>query len=143
MSHALPGHARNRTEHGDARPVNRGSRVTLPASADVVIVGIGTAGAVVASRLARASISVVALEAGPDPGPSRSSFWPVDLIDSEQVGTSYDWGYNGPAADGRVLAFPRARVIGGCSSHNGCTQSIGWRGDWDAWGHDSRGWTGT
>jgi choline dehydrogenase len=31
-------------------------------------------------------------------------------------------------------------VIGGCSSHNGCTQSIGWRGDWDAWGASSPGW---
>src|SRR5262249_32954138 len=38
------------------------------------------------------------------------------------------------------LAFPRARTIDGCSSHNGCTQSVGWRGDWDAWGAVSRGW---
>jgi choline dehydrogenase len=86
-------------------------------------------------------MSVVVLEAGPDPGPSRSPAWPVDLIDSDHVGTSHDWGYSGPAADGRVLAFPRARVIGGCSSHNGCTQSIGWRGDWDAWGDTCHGWT--
>jgi choline dehydrogenase len=114
--------------------------VIVPASADAVIVGVGTAGAILAARLARASMSVVALEAGPDPGPSQSAFWPVDLVDSEQVGTSHDWGYSGPAADERVLAFPRARVIGGCSSHNGCTQSIGWRGDWDAWGLINPGW---
>ena len=104
-----------------------------PASADVIVVGAGTAGAVLASSAARAGASVAVLEAGPDPGPWPSSAWPADLIDADRVGTSHDWGYSGPAADGRVLAFPRARVIGGCSSHNGCTQSVGWRGDWDAW----------
>ena len=110
------------------------------ASADVVVVGAGTAGAVLASYAARAGASVVALEAGPDPGPWQSPAWPADLTDADRVGTSHDWGYSGPAADGRVLPFPRARVMGGCSSHNGCTQSIGWRGDWDAWGASSRGW---
>jgi choline dehydrogenase len=117
--------------------------VTAPApaaSADVVVIGAGTAGAVLASYAARAGASVVALEAGPDPGPWQSPAWPADLTDADRVGTSHDWGYSGPAADGRVLPFPRARVMGGCSSHNGCTQSIGWRGDWDAWGASSRGW---
>ena len=115
--------------------------MSAPASADVVVVGAGTAGAVLASYAARAGASVAVLEAGPDPGPWQSPAWPADLIDADTVGTSHDWGYSGPAADGRVLAFPRARVIGGCSSHNGCTQSVGWRGDWDAWGASSPGWT--
>jgi len=114
--------------------------VTQPASADVIIVGAGTAGAVLASYAARAGATVAVLEAGPDPGPWQALAWPADLIDADTVGTSHDWGYSGPAADGRVLAFPRARVIGGCSSHNGCTQSVGWRGDWDAWGASSPGW---
>ena len=114
--------------------------MSAPASADVVVVGAGTAGAVLASYAARAGASVAVLEAGPDPGPWQSPAWPADLIDADTVGTSHDWGYSGPAADGRVLAFPRARVIGGCSSHNGCTQSVGWRGDWDAWGASSPGW---
>jgi choline dehydrogenase len=117
--------------------------VTAPApaaSADVIVVGAGTAGAVLASYAARTGASVVVLEAGPDPGPWQSPAWPADLIDADRVGTSHDWGYSGPAADGRVLPFPRARVMGGCSSHNGCTQSIGWRGDWDAWGASSPGW---
>lgn len=114
--------------------------MTAPASADIAVVGAGTAGAVLASYAARAGASVAVLEAGPDPGPWQSPAWPADLIDADRVGTSHDWGYSGPAADGRVLAFPRARVIGGCSSHNGCTQSAGWRGDWDAWGASSPGW---
>ena len=44
--------------------------MSVPASADIIIIGIGTAGAVLAARLASAPVSVVALEAGPDPGPS-------------------------------------------------------------------------
>lgn len=24
-------------------------------------------------------------------------------------------------------------MIGGCSAHNGCAQSVGWRGDYDRW----------
>ena len=114
--------------------------MSAPASADVIVVGAGTAGAVLASYAARAGATVAVLEAGPDPGPWQSPAWPADLIDADRVGTSHDWGYSGPAADGRVLALPRARVIGGCSSHNGCTQSIGWRGDWDAWGASNPGW---
>ena len=110
-------------------------------SADVVVIGAGTAGAVMASYAARTGASVVLLEAGPDPGPWQPLAWPADLIDADRVATSHDWGYSGPAADGRVLPFPRARVMGGCSSHNGCTQSIGWRGDWDAWGTSSRDWS--
>ena len=95
----------------------------------------------IAARLAPAGARVVALEAGPDPGPHGSARWPEDLLDGDRVGSSHDWGYDGPAADGRTLPFPRARVVGGCSAHNGCTQSIGWRGDWDDWGAASAGWS--
>ena len=80
--------------------------MSAPASADIVVIGIGTADAVLASRLVSASISVVALEAGVDPGPSGTPAWPADLIDADHVGTSHDWGYSGPAAGRRVLAFP-------------------------------------
>ena len=32
-------------------------------------------------------------------------------------------------------------MLGGCSTHNGCTQNWGWRGDYDAWGRHSLGWS--
>jgi choline dehydrogenase len=99
---------------------------------DVVVVGGGTAGPVVAQHLSRTGRRVLLLEAGPDPGPVRGGRWPRDLLDPARVAVSHDWGYHGPAADGRVLAFPRARVLGGCSAHNGCTQSVGWGPDYDA-----------
>ena len=95
----------------------------------VLIVGGGTAGCVVASRLAEAGLGVTLLEAGPDYGPRLDGRWPADLLDATTLATSHDWGYGGPGADGRQLAFDRARVIGGCSAHNGSTMSVGWRGD--------------
>lgn len=105
--------------------VHEGGRVDT----DVVVVGGGTAGNVVAARLAATGREVVLLEAGPDPGALVAGRWPADLLDASTLATSHDWGYSGPAADGRTLSFERARVIGGCSSHNGSTMSIGWRGD--------------
>ncbi|HET9408789.1 MAG TPA: FAD-dependent oxidoreductase [Candidatus Sulfotelmatobacter sp.] len=109
---------------------------------DILVVGGGTAGSVIAARLVeRTDARVTLLEAGPDPGPFQSGRWPRDLLDSNRIGTSHDWGYAGPAADGRTLAMGRARVVGGCSSHNGCTQSIGWRGDYDKWSITSPRWS--
>lgn len=98
-------------------------------SLEVVVVGGGTAGCVVASRLAAGGFGVTLLEAGPDYGPRLDGRWPADLLDATTLASSHDWGYAGPAADGRRLAFDRARVIGGCSAHNGSTMSAGWRGD--------------
>ncbi|PYV75594.1 MAG: hypothetical protein DMG96_16670 [Acidobacteria bacterium] len=110
-------------------------------NADILVVGGGTAGAVIAGRLVeRTNAQVILLEAGPDPGPRQSGRWPADLLDANRVGMSHDWGYAGPAADGRVLPMSRARVLGGCSSHNACTQSIGWRTDYEHWAKNSSGW---
>jgi choline dehydrogenase len=95
---------------------------------DVVVVGGGTAGAAVAGRLAEAGVEVLVLEAGPDPGPFGDARWPADLLDARELGTSYDWGFQG---DG--LGFERARVLGGCSAHNGAVQTWGHRLDYDGW----------
>ena len=66
--------------------------------------------------------------------PRRAGGWPEELLDARRPPELHDWGYAGPGADSHRLAFDRARVIGGCSSHNGCAQSWGWRGDYDRWG---------
>jgi choline dehydrogenase len=97
--------------------------------ADVVVVGGGTAGAVVAGRLAEAGIDVLVLEAGPDPGTFGDPRWPADLLNARELGTSYDWGFQG---DG--IGFERAQVLGGCSAHNGAIQTWGHRADYDGWG---------
>jgi choline dehydrogenase len=107
-----------------------------PLSCDVVVLGGGTAGCVVAGRLAAESdADVVVLEAGPDYGPRDGSRWPEDLLDGGTLVASHSWGYDtgdlhplrGP------VELPRARVIGGCSSHNGCVAAVGCAEDYDGW----------
>jgi choline dehydrogenase len=95
---------------------------------DLLVVGEGTAGAVVAGRLVEAGLGVQVLEAGPDYGTLSGGGWPDELLDARTLPALHDWGYVGPGATGQVLRFERARVIGGCSAHNGCAQSrVAWR----------------
>jgi choline dehydrogenase len=113
------------------------------ATSDVIVVGGGTAGAVVAGRLAEAGMRVTAVEAGPDYGSYRAGGWPAELVDGRALPETHDWGYRGQGAGGQQLAFERARVMGGCSAHNGCVQMAGWRGDYDAWAASGcQGWSG-
>jgi choline dehydrogenase len=103
---------------------------------DVVVIGGGTAGCVVAGRLAAESeAEVVVLEAGPDYGPRGSGRWPADLLDGGALVASHSWDYDTGdlhPVRGRV-ELPRARVIGGCSAHNGCVAAVGCAEDYDAW----------
>jgi choline dehydrogenase len=103
--------------------------------ADTVVIGGGTSGPVVAARLAeRSSERVLVLEAGPDYGPLDSGDWPSDLLDARALPITHGWGYDsGDQYAGRTLAFERARVIGGCSAHNGCAALWGSRIDYDGW----------
>lgn len=104
-------------------------------TAEVVVVGGGSSGAVVAARLAAAGRDVMLVEAGPDYGPFGDPRWPAELVDARMLAISHDWGYT----SGR-WTFERARVIGGCSSHNGAIAAVGHRSDYDRWGLP--GWTG-
>ena len=113
----------------------------FPAAVDTIVAGGGTAGAAVA-RLAEGSAEhTLLLEAGPDYGPASSGRWPRDLLDATSVASSHDWGYTGEFA-GRVIRFGRARVIGGCSSHNAGAVVFGSRLDYDGWaGAGNAGWS--
>lgn len=106
----------------------------VPRSAEYIVVGGGTAGAVVAANLVRRGREVLVVEAGPDPGPFGDPHWPEDLVDATRLPTSHDWGFNsGDTYSDRVIPFERAKVIGGCSTHNGAVQTWGHRADYDGW----------
>jgi choline dehydrogenase len=107
----------------------------LPKFADTVVIGGGTAGAAVAGLLAEHSEeSVLLLEAGPDYGSFAAGRWPADLTNAGAIPTTHDWGYDSAGLYApRVITYERARVIGGCSSHNGCAAIWGSSVDYDGW----------
>jgi choline dehydrogenase len=117
---------------------------SLPDIADTVVIGGGTAGAAIAGELAaRSDQSLLLLEAGPDYGSFEAGRWPADLTDARAIPTSHNWGYTSGSQYGqRVIKFDRARVVGGCSSHNGCAAIWGSRLDYDHWAElGNPGWS--
>ncbi|MCX5386864.1 GMC family oxidoreductase [Streptomyces sp. NBC_00083] len=101
---------------------------------DYVVVGGGTAGCVVAARLSEdPSVTVCLLEAGPsdvgDDNVLRLERW-MGLLES-----GYDWDYPvEPQEHGNsYMRHARARVLGGCSSHNSCIAFWAPAEDLDAW----------
>jgi choline dehydrogenase len=90
----------------------------MSAQPDVIIVGAGTAGAIIARRLLDAGKTVHLLEAGrPDDNPA--------IHDMSRLGELWlspdDWGYfTTPQqhANGRKLQWPRGKVLGGSHSLN-------------------------
>jgi choline dehydrogenase len=76
---------------------------------------------------------ILLLEAGPDYGAFSSGQWPADVLDAAAIPLSHDWQLRTETGSGGDLDLPRARVLGGCSSHNGCTASLGARADYDSW----------
>jgi choline dehydrogenase len=108
---------------------------------DVVIVGGGAAGCVLANRLSLdPDRSVLLVEAGPD-YPDVSTL-PRDVLDSSAPTVDHDWGYAADAEFGRAIQLPRARIMGGCSATNACFALRGAPDDYDQWASlGNAGWS--
>src|SRR4051794_41844972 len=108
-------------------------------SADYVVVGAGSAGCVVAARLAEVpDARVVVLEAGPPDtleAIHQPPMWPA------LWGTEVDWAYETvpqPANGGLVHQWPRGKVLGGAGSPHRMGYPPGHPPHHDDWGHHRR-----
>ncbi|KAJ7190450.1 pyranose dehydrogenase [Mycena pura] len=101
---------------------------------DFVIVGAGTAGNVVANRLTEdPNFAVLVLEAGVSNEGVIDAIVPFFATSEPSI---YEWNYTTTLQVGlnnRSVPFPRARVLGGCTSHNGMVYTRGSAEDYDRW----------
>ena len=110
---------------------------------DYIVVGAGSAGAVVANRLSEdASARVLLIEAG---GSHRHLSVQMPAAFPKQFKTALDWElYTEPEPflQGRSLYHPRAKMLGGCSAMNAMIYIRGNRADFDSWSKDgATGWS--
>lgn len=110
---------------------------------DYVIIGAGSAGCVLTSRLSEdPNTSVCVLEAGP------SDWHPYIHLPAGFIKTfhmkSINWAYQqevGRYTGGRSIYAPRGKTLGGSSSINGHIYNRGQRMDFDTWAQmGNRGW---
>lgn len=116
-----------------------------PETYDYVVVGGGSAGCLLAARLSEdATATVLLVEAGPQ---DRNPWLHVPTGFFKTINNPrFDWRYETepePALNGRRIAWPRGRVLGGSSAINGLIYIRGHADDYNDWaqrGNAGWGW---
>jgi len=108
---------------------------------DYVIVGAGSAGSVLASRLSEDGSRVLLLEAG---GADRHPGIKIPAAFAKQFKSARDWDFASgpePGCEERELYVPRGKVLGGSSSINAMLWVRGSALDYDGWARSGcEGW---
>ncbi len=113
---------------------------------DYIVIGAGSAGSIVASKLAASdsAMSILLVEAGGLPY-SDQMYFPSDWFEVLQKYPEIGWeGYQSipqPNLNNRIIKLQQAKVLGGCALHNATVYVRGSRSDFNEWGKVASGWS--
>ncbi len=119
--------------------------IELRSTYDYIVIGSGSSGSIVASKLSEnPNITVLLLEAGKSAA-TVPNVWVPNEINCLYNDPTIDWGYKTTPQvnmNNRVLDYSRAKMTGGCTSHNDMVYTRGDPADFNLWEsqHGCAGW---